>query len=155
MDEIDALIAQIRESGAEVWIAGPQSEAAIVELERAIGVAMPPSYRLFLSRFGGFGIVNSFISGIVDGKPLEEGTGWLFGDTQRFRQDFDMPDHLLVVQADEEAPYCLDTSKRGQSGEFPLVCYELNSRHVGKMAPSFGEWFVEWLRLRAESDAEQ
>lgn len=99
--------------------------------------------------------MNSFISGIIEGKPLGEETGSLYGDTQRFRQDFDMPEYLLVVQADEDAPYCLDTSKRDQGGEFPLVCYELNSRHVGKMAPSFGEWFVEWLRLRAESDAEQ
>src|SRR5262249_7841412 len=151
----DVLIAQIREAGDDVWIAGPQSEEAIVELERATGVAMPPSYRQFLSRFNGFGVMNSFISGIIDGKPLDEGTGWLYGDTQRFRQDFDIPRHLLVIEADEDAPYCLDTSKRGQSGEFPLVCYELNSRLVGSMAPTFGEWFIEWLRLRAESAAEQ
>jgi len=50
MDEIENLISQIREAGGEVWIAGPQSEEAIVELERAIGVALPPSYRQFLSQ---------------------------------------------------------------------------------------------------------
>jgi hypothetical protein len=155
MDEIDTFIAQIREAGDEVWMAGSQSEEAIVELERALGVAMPPSYRQFLSRFGGVGIVNSFISGIIEGKPLEKGTGWLYGDTQGFRDDFDMPEYLLIVQANEDAPYCLDTRRRSQDGEFPLVCYELHSRRVGDMAPSFGAWFVERLRLRAESVAEQ
>lgn len=153
MDDIDVLIARIRKAGEEVWIAGPQTEEMIAELERATGVVMPPSYRQFLSRFGGFGIVNSFISGIINGEPLDEGAGWLYGDTQRFRQNFDMPEHLLVIQANEDAPYCLDTSCRGEGGEFPMVCYELNSRHVRWMAMSFGEWFVEWLRLRARSYA--
>jgi hypothetical protein len=155
MDELDSLIAQIRQAGEEVWMAGPQSEEAILELERATGFPMPTSYRQFLARFGGFGIVNSFISGIIDGKPLEKGTGWLYGDTQWFREVYGMPEYLLVVQANEDAPYCLDTRKRCQAGEFPLVCYEINSRHVGRMAPSFREWFAEWLRLRAETEAEQ
>lgn len=81
MDEINSLIATVRQAGNNVWIAGPQSEVMIAELERGIGVAFPPSYRDFLRRFGSFGIVDSFISGIVDAEPLGTGTGWLFGDT--------------------------------------------------------------------------
>lgn len=150
MNEIDSLIATLREAGEDVWIAGPQSEVAIVELEHAIGVTLPPSYRQFLGRFGGFGIVDSFISGIVDGKPLGTGTGWVFTDTARFRDENGMPSHLLVIQADEDAPYCLDTSARRPDGECPVDCYELHSRHVGRVGASFGEWFLQWLRLRAE-----
>lgn len=152
MDEIDTLIARIRDDGREVWIAGPQSEEAIVALERAIGNTMPPSYRRFLARFGGFGIVNSFISGILADKPLERNVGWVYGATHRFRCDYDMPEHLLVVQSDEDAPYCIDTSNRSPDGENPLVCYELHSRRVGRIAASFGEWFIDWLSLSAEPD---
>jgi hypothetical protein len=155
MDDIDLLITQIREAGDRLWIAGAQPEEAIAELERALGIPLPPSYRAFLTRFGGLAIVNSSISGIVNAKPLARGTGWLYGDTLRFRRDFGLPEHLLVIQPDEDAPYCLDSSAKMPDGEFPLVCYELHSRHVSRMAESFGEWLVEWLRLRAESDIEQ
>jgi hypothetical protein len=34
-----------------------------------------------------------------------------------------------------------------------VVCYELQSRRVSRMAPSFGAWFVEYLRLRVDPDA--
>lgn len=129
MNDIDALIKSVREAGHDLWLAGPQSDAAIAELERAIGFVMPKSYREFLSRYGGFGIGGSFISGIVDGLPLSSDAGSLFGDTQRHRKEFGMPAHLLVVQADEDAPYCLDMSA-ARDGEFPVVCYELHSRHV-------------------------
>ena len=145
MDEIDALIAQIRANGREVWVAGEQPEETIHELEKTLGVGLPPSYRSFLARFGGLGIVNSFISGIIDAQPLGEGTGWVYGDTKRCREEWGLPEHLLVIQADEDAPYCLDTSNR-QDGEYPLVCFELHSKHVSRMANSFGSWFVEWLR---------
>ncbi len=148
MDEVEALIARLREDGQRVWVAGPQSEEAITALEQALGLPLPPSYRQFVARYGGFGLPNSFVSGVIDGDPLEAGTGQVYWDTQRFRREYGMPDYLLVVQADGDAPYCLDTRKRRPDGELPVVCYELHSRHTGRMAPSFGEWFVGYLRLR-------
>lgn len=153
MGEIDILISKIRECDSDVWVAGPQNEAAIFELERAIGVSIPPTYRHFLAHYGGFGIANSFISGIIEGEPLGDGTGWLYSDTMRFREEYRMPENLLVVQPDEGAPYCLDTSCRRSDGECPVVCYELHSRHVGRMAETFGEWLQEWLKLRLADHA--
>jgi hypothetical protein len=153
MDEIDALIERIRANGHKVWVAGPQSDEAIVELEQTLGVRMPPSFRDFLSRFGGFALGNSFISGIINNKPLATGTGRLYWDTQRFRREYGVPDHLLVVQPDEDAPYCLNMTAPKPDGEVPMVCYELHSRHIGRIAGSFREWFVNWLQLRAENEA--
>jgi hypothetical protein len=152
MDDVDDLIEKIRRNGDEVWVAGPQSEQAVAELEKAVGVRMPPSYRNFLLRFGSVGILDSVVSGIVNNKPLAPGTGHLHWDTQWFRREFELPTHLLVVQHDEDAPYCLDTRRADADGEFPLVCYELRSEHVERIAPSFAAWFMDWLRLEAEED---
>src|SRR5262245_37088723 len=102
MEDVDALIARLREDGQRVWIAGPQPEQAIVELEQALGVSLPPSYREFVARFGGFSFPNSPVSGIIGEQPLATGTGRLFWDTQRFRREFDMPNHLLVIQSNED-----------------------------------------------------
>lgn len=152
MNDIEKLLDQVRASGVDVWVAGPQSEAAIVELERALGIKMPPSYREFLARFGGLGLGDSFISGIIDNQPLVEGTGYLHWDTQHYRNDYAMPIHLLVVQPDGEAPYCLDSSTPGPDGEFPVVCYELHSGHMERMAGSFREWLVASLKGQAGGD---
>jgi hypothetical protein len=153
MEDVDKLIERIRANGDEVWIAGPQSEQAVAELEKAVGVKMPPSYREFLLRFGSFGILDSLVSGIVDNDPLTKGTGNLLWDTKWFRHEYDLPEHLLVVQHDEDAPYCLDSRKPKADGEYPMICYELRSGHVEKLAPSFAAWFKEWLQLQAEDDA--
>ena len=153
MDKIDKLIERIRANGDDVWSAGPQSEQAVAKLEKAIGFRMPPSYRSFLLRFGSFSILDSAISGISDNQPLASGTGYLHWDTQWFRREYELPDHLLVVQPDEDAPYCLDMSDAEPDEEVPLVCYELRSRLVEPVAPRFGAWFVEWLELQADEDA--
>jgi hypothetical protein len=153
MDEIEDLIAQLREKGEQVSTVGPQSEKTIADLEHALGVTLPPSYRQFLAHFGGFKLLGSSVSGILDGQPLAKGTGSLYGDTQLFRRELGGPEHLLVIQPDQEAPYCLDTRKPDRNGEMPVVCYELDTKHVDRMAASFGEWFAEYLELQLDDDA--
>jgi hypothetical protein len=150
MDAIDDLIKQIRANGDEVTIAGPQPEKAVVELEKALHIRMPPTYRVFLTHFGAMGIAGSTISGIQEGKPLSKETGWVYGDTLRLRADSELPKHLLVVQTDEDAPYCLDTSAAEDDEEFPMICYELDTQYVTRLADNFGAWFLEWLQLQAE-----
>jgi hypothetical protein len=88
MADVDDLIVQVRDRGHDLWLAGPQPAEAIASLERALAVALPPSYRDFLARFGGAAIYDSTVSGIIDGQPLQKATGWLYGDTLRFREEW-------------------------------------------------------------------
>ena len=150
MNTIEEVLHKLRQAGTDVWIAGPQTESSIIALENAIGIRMPPSYRHFLATYGGIGIDDSFVSGIIDNDPVGDGTGWLITDTTRFRNDYEMPDFLLAIQADEDAPYCIDTRERDADGEFAVVCYELNSRNIGLVATNFGVWILQWLQLRSE-----
>lgn len=99
MNTIDELLNKLRHAGTDVWLAGPQTESSINALENAIGIRMPPSYRNFLAKFGGMGIDDSFVSGIIDGDPVGAGTGWLVADTIRFRNDYGMPNYLLTVHS--------------------------------------------------------
>jgi hypothetical protein len=153
MDTTDKLIEQIRANGDDVWIAGPQSEEAVAVLETKLGVHLPPSYRAFILRFGALGILESVVSGIIDNAPLARKAGTLYWETERYRSEHALPANLLVVQADEDEPYCINTRTAAPDGEFPLVSYDLQSRHATRLAPSFGAWFAEWLRLQADEDA--
>ena len=145
MADVNDLIAQVRAKGHDLWLAGPQPSETIASLEQALQVTLPPSYRDFLTHFGGAAICDSTVSGIIDGEPLQKATGWLYGDTLRFREEWDLPPHLLVIQPDEDAPYCLDASAPGSDGEFPVVCFELHSRHASRIAENFGIWFQDWF----------
>jgi hypothetical protein len=145
---IPELVARVEANGHEVWSSGPQPEAAIAVLERTLGVRLPPSYHDFLATYGGMSIYDSVVSGIVDEDPLREVGGSLYGDTKRFQGEWGLPDYLLVVQPDEDAPYCFDTRRPGMHGEFPVICYELHSRHERTIAAGFDEWmrtvFLHW-----------
>src|SRR5260370_13686575 len=105
MVEIDDLLKQIRANGDDVWIAGPQPEKAVAELEQALRVRMPPSYRAFLAQFGAMGIAGSSISGILEGQPLGKGTRWAYGGTLRCRPDAQLPKHPLRIPSAKTAPH--------------------------------------------------
>jgi hypothetical protein len=145
MSTIDHYLRQIENCGHPFECAGPQSEEAIRLLEEKFGVKLPHSYRDFLSRFGAASIYDSTVSGIWENNALGRGTGWLYGDTVRFRNEYDLPDHLLVIQPDSEAPYCFDTLSPDKRGEFPIVCFELHSRNAKKIADGFERWFLQWF----------
>ena len=153
MATIPELLAQVEANGHEVWFDGPQPEAAIAALESKLGVRLPPSYRAFVGQYGGMALYDSTISGIVGGEPLDESGGSLYGDTLKFRTEWNLPGHLLMIQADEDAPYCLDTRTPSAAGEFPVVCYELHSQHAGKVAADFDDWmrrfFLHWAAEKA------
>ncbi|MBM4072578.1 MAG: SMI1/KNR4 family protein [Planctomycetes bacterium] len=145
MVDYNELLDRIRGSGREIWVAGPQPAPALAALEQALGVKLPPSYRDFVVRFGALTMQDSAVSGIMDEDAVNEGFGWLYGDTLRCRQEFGLPEHLLVVQPDEGAPYCLDTRRPDASGEMPVVCYELHSGHERKIADDFASWLENWF----------
>jgi len=153
MATIHELLARAEANGHEVWSDGPQPEAAIAALESTLGVRLPPSYRDFIARYGGMAIHNSTISGIIGGQPLDENGGSLYGDTMAFRNEHGLPDHLLVIQPNDDAPYCLDTRSPSTAGELPVICYELHSKHEGKIASDFDDWmrrfFLHWAADKA------
>jgi hypothetical protein len=151
MATIPELLGQVEANGHEVWSDGPQPEAAIVALEAQLGVELPPSFRAFVAQYGGMAIYDSTISGILGGEPLDEDCGSLYGDTLRFRSEWNLPSHLLIIQADEDAPHCLDTDSRSESGECPVVCYDLHSQNAKRIASDFDDWIRRYvLRWSAE-----
>jgi antitoxin YobK len=147
LDEIAALLDRRRELEPEVYVYGPAPEDAIRGLEAAFGEPMPPSYRAFLSRFGGVSILDSSYSGIIDGR-IEEGRGWVWSDTLTAREECHLAPHLLVVRPDEDGFKCLDFSRRTPDGECPVV-YQWPFRPLPRqVAASYGAWLSEDLRHR-------
>ncbi len=143
--DIEALLQRVRQNGHDVWVAGPQSEEDIARVEALLQVRLPPSYRHFLLRYGAMSIYDSNIAGIVNGQPLYLNISSIYYATTDFRQEQGLPDYLIVVEPDDEAPYCFDTRYPGADGEFPLNCYELYSGADGKIADNFPQFIADWF----------
>jgi len=139
MQAIDNLISDTEAS--QLWSSKPARAQDIQQAETALGVSFPPSYRDFLSRYGAISIGDRrCISGVIDNSPLDPGGTSVVGDTLRFRKEWQLPVHYVVIQADDDAPYCIDAQNRDAAGEAAVVCFELHSRLATVIARSFPEW---------------
>jgi hypothetical protein len=153
VEEVAALIDQMRLLEPHVCVAGPAPEAAVQHLEATFGHSMPPSYRAFLSRFGGITIHANCISGITGGQ-IEGEMGRVWTDTQLARERWQLPSDLLVVEPDDEEPACLDFGRRGQNGECPVVRFQSYRNSAYVTDPSFKVWLVESLKASVEAWSE-
>ncbi len=147
----DDLIARCEAAGHKFEFFGPQDDDKIDELEASLGVALPPSFRAFLRRYGGGGITGEWISGIYKGQPLLRQAGTVYGDTLRFREQCKLPPHLVVIYSqDDEVVWCLDTAKRRQDGENPIVSFDVDARSLPlPVADSFGGFFTDYLEMHS------
>ena len=121
----------------------PASDLSITAVEERLSVTFPESYRTFLRHFGSFYSCDQAVSGIYCDDPTELGSGSIVGDTLRFREEYDLPPQFMVIQPDEDAPYCLDLSTA--ASEPSVVCFQLNTKTYQEITPNFESWFIEWF----------
>ena len=134
----------------------PAPDGAIATLEEGLGVRLPPSYVAFLERFGwaqtdvSDGVT---VAGVHNGDPHDP-TASVFHNTRLYRERWGLPGNLLVIQPNEDAPYCFDTGGGAEAdGEYPVVCYELGHRHSGRVAANFAQWLHDFV-LQGGDDEE-
>jgi hypothetical protein len=106
-------------------------------------VRFPEDYREFLLKYGALSVLDSSVSGVVGNNPLDSTAGSLYGDTVRFRSQYGLPARYLVLQPDDDAPYCFDMDN--VAGHPTVVCYELHTGHAKVIASNFKEWLQTYV----------
>jgi hypothetical protein len=143
---IEELIQRLRAVGEEPDLYGPQTVSSVDRLEALLGRTFPPSYREFLERYGGgYGFI-----GLYDNQPESLELGCSLGDTQRLRQQFQLPAHFLPIKTSQLGGiFCLDTTSPNADGECPVILITIGPggrlTHQVKAADSFGSYFREVL----------
>ena len=150
-------------------IAGPAPEAAISAAEVALGCIFPPSYRSFLSTFGGIAIpphlavVHDFVGvprGQAHGHSPSEGTNGsavatdVVRRTLQARAEGRLGDHLVVVGigAQHQEWFCLDVSRPSSAGEYPVRMFDARDNALDQQFyEDFGQMLVEVLGFVADS----
>ena len=151
LNSMRTLLEKSRRAGHEFHFYGPAADHAIGITQRSLGLPFPSSYAVFLRNFGGGGIPGGEISGISDSRnPLVGFAHEVYEDTRYFRQQHDLPRHLIVVKRDDDLRlvWCIDTSSPGLDGESPMVNYELDGGTVTHLFDSFASFFQFYVQRK-------
>jgi hypothetical protein len=136
-------------------IAGPVAETAITAAEQALDCTFPPSYREFLSTWGGIalpphlGIVHDFV-----GIAPTDADGDVVARTLRAREERKLGEHLVVVGmgAQHQEWFCIDTSKQYANGECPILLFDARDNALDQQFyETFGQMLEEVMGFVADS----
>lgn len=106
----------------------PVPEETLIHVEKVLGIDLPPSYRIFLSQYDGW----KMIDGATDIYSCSELIKVAKSeDTKEWRQiakdsGDDFADNCIVIGGSKfsASKYLLDPSRENESGEFAVIEYE-------------------------------
>ncbi len=126
----------------------PAKKEEIDAAEAELGTTFPPLFRRFLMRWNGGTAHDTCIYGVGTNDDFD-----LVELNERGRAD-DLPKHLIGFAATIQGEiYCFDTSKRGQSGDTPVVLLDADGGKHFEAAQGFIE-FLEKLPTLEQSLAD-
>jgi hypothetical protein len=152
MPDIDSLIKQLEQSGIVMFWQGKASRESIAKLESMLNSQLPVSFKNFLMEYGGGGFDDDddLICGIEDDDPTLEHRGTVYGDTMLCREDYSLPLHLIVIYLGaDDVVWCLNVSQY-DGDECPVVAFDVFSKKIKKIAPTFRDFLIEYLCSRTE-----
>lgn len=145
-EDLKKIVQKIESLPYAVTWNGPAIDSQIESVETALSCKFPSSYREFLRLTGGGGIESLWISGIEPDDALSESFGSVYGDTNLYREEWNLPPHLIIIQRDqyENEPFCLDTSNY-KGDECPVVLYYVNSGNSKNISNNFALFYTKYL----------
>jgi hypothetical protein len=145
VESVRDLVELIRSNPGECNYTGGLSEEDIARAEAEVGVAFPPSYRMFLRvlgscEAGGAELLGGYRTAALGDRLLGTVSG-----TIETREDDRFPPELLVIEYDGMGGIVsLDTSQRNADGEYPVVVWDPD--RVKRLADDFGSYALERCR---------
>lgn len=115
------------------------SEEEIQLFEERLRIRLPQSYRKFLQRFGALTIGDKEVIGGITGEPYD-----ILSLTEKHSGQHQMPSSLLILQNDDETPYCFDLNSGNSNGEYEVICYQPGKGYK-KTAKDFSRWVEEFV----------
>jgi len=126
----------------------PKREELLQKAEKILGLNFPPTYRLFLKKFGCGGLGSLEVYGIID-EHFEKGgipDGiWLTLDERKTGA----PYNFIIIASTGYGPYyVLDTSQVNKDGECPVLLWTPGEppSPTERVNNDFGEFFLEQVQ---------
>jgi antitoxin YobK len=132
---------------------GGREENLVVAAEIVLSVKFSPTYRRFLREFGCGYFLSEEFYGIVDADlfagPVPNGI-WV---TITQRQAMQLEPSLVIVQSGGDGTWCaIDTARRNDEGESPVVRLNIDCRPFEQVAEDFGRFLLDRVLFALEPD---
>jgi hypothetical protein len=145
--ELERALEAVRGSDRAHFV-GPRNPGLIAAAEKALGLALPPTYRRFVSELGAGNVGPREFYGAIDSNFVDSSVPdgiWLTLDE---RERFGFPKHLVIVgDTGMGEYYALDSSRRDANGECPVVIWVAGQSKDGDVlevvADDFGSFFSD------------
>ena len=122
---------------------GDKEESLIQRAEAALELIFPPTYRLFLKKFGCGGFGGFEVYGIIDDHFYKSGIPngiWLTLDDRNL---YNIPHSFIIIGSLGYGPsYVLDSSQPNKEGEYPVLVYSVGEEPE-KVNEDFGDFLLE------------
>lgn len=149
-----------RENLLAVSINKNMKDSFIQDGEKFLNVVFPKSYLAFLKDYGFCSLGGREIYGIIDNQFEDSSIPDAIWLNYRNRTDFDQPEHIIVISdVGEGSYYALDLSQMNDQQECPVVIWPSGgyeeTPELEIVAPDFGTWFLNEVKLRIALHKEQ
>lgn len=127
----------------------PDIENAILKAENLLETRLPLSFKVFLKKYGCWGIESFEISGIINDTFEKNGIKDSIGITLEERASGDLPDNLIYLSdVGDGFYYYLDSSKSDENGEYPVVIWGhgLKPEQAEIVYEDFGAFLLHQVR---------
>lgn len=130
---------------------GPKSEALIAKAEQALGVTFPPTYKLFLRRFGCGAVPPHEFYGVIDSDFQNSSVPDAIWLTMKYQRMAELPTSLILVSdTGDGGYYAIDRSRVTPDGESQIILLSPGASCDGGqcsvVAGDYGEFFLSRVR---------
>jgi hypothetical protein len=147
---VDKLLDLLYRHRDEAHLGVPMSDDAIATAEGCLGVRFPPTYRRFIATCGCGDLWGEEFYGLsAAGRGIPDAVWYTLEQRKS-----GLPSQLLVVSADDDALYCLDTGQVGPNGEAPIIEWvpgvPLAKQPLRPQSASFADFALARLKEAAQ-----
>ncbi|WP_444940913.1 SMI1/KNR4 family protein [Microbulbifer sp. ZKSA004] len=132
----------------------PESSQHIKEVEEALKVILPKSYKYFLDKYGNLSFDGETFYGLTkSGKAATAAPSVIFV-TNTLRQRGDLSDSMIAIKTSGYGPnFCIDLSEVDEHGEGPVYEVPLSFKRTGdktKLSENFADFFYDEIKAAVD-----
>lgn len=141
----DRLKAKVTANKSLFFFAGHKDQELITLAEKALGLEFPLSYRQFVAEWGMMSFGGLEYYGVIDGEFQDSGIPDVVWFNLTIRSEENFPQELIAFSdRDGVQYYCIDTSKKLDRDECPVVIWDNIHKKASQVLPiDFAQFAIE------------
>lgn len=152
MADLERALALIEEHPEQASFVGPRAKFLVRTAEKALGLALPPTYRRYVAALGAGNLGGAEIYGVIDADFERSAVPDAVWATLRAREEGDLPADLIVLNDEDDQLTCLRVRPGDEEGPVLRIDTGEDEERRGTeiIAPDFGAYLLNRVEEELE-----